>query len=157
MFGRLGVPPVEAVRAATMVAIEGGETYELGRDLVNDLRSRYPSVNDTLLGLVAQGLYWVSQRYLEVLFLDADTRVRLRLLELGRQYRDDRSDGAVVISVTQEDLAGLAGTSRATVNRVISEEERRGTLNRRRGKLLLLDAEAIEGRTRTTQAALHAG
>jgi CRP-like cAMP-binding protein len=147
MFGRMGLPPSKAIRAATMVAVEGGETYELSRELMHDLRTRHPSVNDTLLGLVGQGLYWVSQRYLELLFLDADTRVRLRLLELGQQYREGDGDGTVVISVTQEDLAGLAGTSRATVNRVLGEEEHQGTLVRKRGKLLLFDPAAIERRT----------
>lgn len=155
MFGRIGLPPVQTVRAATMVAIEGGETYELGRELMDDLRSSYPSVNDTLLGLAAQGLYWVSQRYLEVLFLDADTRVRLRLLELGRQYRYGQDDTEVAIAVTQEDLAGLAGTSRATVNRVLGEEERKGTLARKRGKLLLFDPDAIERRTQPTPLAIR--
>jgi CRP-like cAMP-binding protein len=147
MFGRIGLPPVNAIRAATMVAVEGGETYELGADLMNDLRAKHPSVNDTLLGLAGQGLHWVSQRYLEVLFVDADTRVRMRLVELGQQYRDRETDGAVVISVTQEDIAGLAGTSRATVNRVLGEEERHGTLARKRGRLLLFNPEGIERRT----------
>lgn len=153
MFGRIGLPPVQTVRAATMVAVEGGETFELGREIVNDLRAKHPSVNDTLLGLAAQGLYWVSQRYLEVLFLDADTRVRLRLLELGQQYRDGRGNGPTVIAVTQEDLAGLAGTSRATVNRVLGEEERQGTLTRQRGRLLLLDPGPIEQRTQPASLA----
>jgi CRP/FNR family cyclic AMP-dependent transcriptional regulator len=146
MFGRIGLPPVEAVRAATMVAVEGGETYEVGRELMEQLRVEHPSVNDVLLGLVGQGLYWVSQRYLDVLFLDADTRVRRRLLELGRQYGPAGSEGAVVIFVTQEDIAGLAGSSRATVNRVLGEEERHGALERRRGRILLLDPRGLEER-----------
>jgi CRP/FNR family transcriptional regulator, cyclic AMP receptor protein len=44
-------------------------------------------------------------------------------------------DGEQWIPLTQEVLAELAGTSRATVNRVLNEEQRRGTLELRRGRM----------------------
>ena len=55
--------------------------------------------------------------------VDAETRVARRVLELGRVY-----GGAppVVIPLIQEDLAALAGTSRATVNRVLRDARTRG-------------------------------
>jgi hypothetical protein len=77
MFGRIGSPSVETVSAATTVAVEDRETYELGCALM-DPRASYPSANDTLLGFAAQGLYWVSQRYLEVSFLDANLARKAR-------------------------------------------------------------------------------
>ena len=67
---------------------------------------------------------------LEALFIEADRRVRRRLLELGNEYRDEA--GLAAIPLTQEDLAALAGTSRATVSRVLADEERRGTIMKRR-------------------------
>lgn len=146
VFGRMGLPPSEAIRAATMAAVEGGDTYELSREQMGALRAAYPSVNDTLLGLADQGLHWVGQRYVEVLFLDAESRVRRRLLELGRQYGDGSLDARSAILVTQEDVAGLAGVSRATVNRVLGEEERRGALKRHRGRIVLLDPGGIAQR-----------
>ena len=69
------------------------------------------------------------------------------MLELARLYSDEQRDG-VVVTVTQEDIAGLAGTSRATVNQVLREEERRGALERRRGKIVLLDVDALDLRAR---------
>jgi hypothetical protein len=42
----------------------------------------------------------------------------------------------------------MAGTSRATVNRVLREEQARGTVELRRGRTLVLDAEEIARRTR---------
>jgi CRP-like cAMP-binding protein len=36
--------------------------------------------------------------------------------------------GLTVITLSQEEVAGLAGASRATVSRVLAEEQRRGTL-----------------------------
>ena len=50
-----------------------------------------------------------------------------------------------MIPLTQEDLAGLAGTSRATVNQVLKAEQRRGTLELGRGRTTILDRAALDG------------
>lgn len=68
--------------------------------------------------------------------MPAETRVLRRLSELAAHYGDE-------IPLTQEDIAGLAGTSRATVNRVLRAEAKRGTVELRRGRTVLLDAHAI--------------
>ena len=73
-------------------------------------------------------------------------RVRRRLLELARLY--PAQDGQTLIPLTQELIAGLAGTSRATVNKVLREEERRDLVALRRGSTLLLDREALARRAR---------
>ena len=59
--------------------------------------------------------------------------------------------GEQAIPVTQEQLAALAGASRATVNAVLSAERRRGTIEVRRGATLVRDHNALARR-----AGLHA-
>ena len=46
--------------------------------------------------------------------------------------------------VTQEDIAAMAGTSRATVNRVLREEEKLGAVALARGRTAVLDEAALE-------------
>jgi CRP-like cAMP-binding protein len=53
-----------------------------------------------------------------------------------------------VVPLTQEELAGLAGTSRATVNRVLREEEGRGAVKLGRGRTAVLDEESLTRRAR---------
>jgi DNA-binding GntR family transcriptional regulator len=62
-----------------------------------------------------------------------------RLAELADVY----ADGDGVIALTQEELAQIAGTSRATVNRVLREQEERGTLTLMRGKTTIVDRELL--------------
>jgi CRP-like cAMP-binding protein len=50
--------------------------------------------------------------------------------------------------LTKEVLAELSGTSRATLNRVLNEEQRRGVLELRRGRTLVHDLEALTRRPR---------
>ena len=66
------------------------------------------------------------------------------LLELAELYGERA--GQVVVPLTQEGLAGLAGASRATVNQVLRAEEKRGTIELRRGKTVVLDREALAKR-----------
>jgi CRP/FNR family cyclic AMP-dependent transcriptional regulator len=141
MFGRVALGTIEAVREATVISLDDSETFELFRRQLDELRAAHPSVNDALIALAGLELRTVSVRLLEALYLDADRRVRRRLLELGEHYRDGSATAA--IPLTQEDIAALAGTSRATVSRVLAEEERRGTIAKRRRSIELLDVELL--------------
>jgi CRP/FNR family cyclic AMP-dependent transcriptional regulator len=62
-----------------------------------------------------------------------------RLGELADMYADD--DGS--IALTQEELGQIAGTSRATVNRVLREQEARGTISLKRGQTAIIDRESL--------------
>ena len=68
--------------------------------------------------------------------------LRRRVCELTETY------GSGVVPLTQEDLAAMAGTSRATVNRVLRDEEKRGAVALGRGRVTVLDVEELRRRCR---------
>ena len=80
--------------------------------------------------------------------MSAEKRIRRRLVEVSGGYASGDDEDARLVPLTQDDLADLAGTSRATVNRVLRSEEDRGTLKLGRGRTEVLDLEAIERRGR---------
>ena len=97
--------------------------------------------------LLADQLRRSNARLLDAHYLDADTRVRHRLADLLEVYGG--GEGPVTIPLTQEELAEMAGTSRATVNRVLREDERKGLLELRRGKTVITQVDAYaRGATR---------
>ena len=51
-----------------------------------------------------------------------------------------------VVPLTQEDIAAMAGTSRATVNRVVRDEAKRGAVELARGRITILDADELARR-----------
>lgn len=144
-FGELALVSDAAVRSATVSALEAGETRSVYRDDFARLQSRHPAVNGILVHLLAEQLRRANERIVEAHYVDADTRVRRRLLDLSRVYG---GQGSATVPLTQEALAEMAGTSRATVNRVLREEERSGTLELRRGQTLILDEAGLSRRTR---------
>jgi CRP-like cAMP-binding protein len=81
---------------------------------------------------------------IEAYYVPAERRVLRRVRELAELY--GRSSEEVVVPLTQEEIAELAGTSRATVNRVLREAERRGSIELRRGKTAVVDLDALSRR-----------
>ncbi len=145
-FGELALLLPDARRSATMEALEEGETRSVFRDDFARLQVEHPGVKDVLLRLLAQQLARASDRLVEAHYTDAESRVRRRLCELGERYAT--GEGEAVVPLTQEDLAGMAGTSRATVNRVLRDEERRDIVELARGRIRVRDLEGLRRRSR---------
>lgn len=145
-FGELALLLPDARRSATMEALEEGETRSVFRDDFARLQVEHPGVKDVLLRLLAQQLARASDRLVEAHYTDAESRVRRRLCELGERYAT--GEGEAVVPLTQEDLAEMAGTSRATVNRVLRDEQRRDILELARGRIRICDLEGLRRRSR---------
>lgn len=141
-FGELALLSPDAPRSATVAALEPGETRAVYCSDFERLRRRHPGVSEVLLQLLADQLRRSNARLLDAHYLDADTRVRHRLADLLEVYGG--GEGPVTIPLTQEELAEMAGTSRATVNRVLREDERKGLLELRRGKTVITQVDAYE-------------
>ena len=146
VFGELALLVPDARRSASVEALEPGETFSVFRDDFVRLQSEHPGVKDVLLRLLAEQLARASDRIVEAHYVDAETRVRRRLCELAERYAT--GEGEAVVPITQEDLAGLAGTSRATVNRVLRDEEKRGVLELARGRTIVGDLNQLRSRSR---------
>jgi CRP/FNR family cyclic AMP-dependent transcriptional regulator len=144
-FGELALVSEHAVRSATVSALEAAETRSVYRDDFARLQRTHPSVNAVLVRLLAEQVRRMDDRVVEAHYVDADKRVRRRLRELADVYG---GGAGVTIPLTQENIAEMAGTSRATVNRVLREEERSGTLELQRGKTIVHDVEALGKRGR---------
>jgi CRP/FNR family transcriptional regulator, cyclic AMP receptor protein len=138
-FGEIAVV-TGAERSATVTALEPGETLVVRGSELRRLAREHASVDEVLVRVLAEHVAFLSERLVEAYTVDAEARVARRVLELGRVYG---SGPPVVIPLIQEDLAALAGTSRATVNRVLRDAERRGLIEVGRGRTVLVDPEGL--------------
>jgi CRP/FNR family transcriptional regulator, cyclic AMP receptor protein len=141
-FGELALLLPDARRSATIDALEAGETRSVFRDDFRALQRAHPGVKDVLLRLLAEQLRRSTDRLVEAHHVDAETRVRRRLVDLAATY-----EGGVV-PLTQDDIAAMAGTSRATVNRVLREEVKLGAVVLARRRTTVLDVDGLERRCR---------
>lgn len=143
-FGELALLSDDATRTASAVALDAVETRSWHRIQVQDLRDRSPDVDRFLIEVLSEQVRRLSGRLVEALHLPAELRVLRRLSGLVDLY--DPSSDEVVVPVTQEDLASLAGTTRPTANRVLKDAEAAGLLALSRGRIAVVDRAGLSKR-----------
>jgi CRP/FNR family cyclic AMP-dependent transcriptional regulator len=140
-FGELAlVSGGDAERSATVAALEPSETRCVLQNDFARLRREHPRLDAVLAAILAERVRRLSDQLTEAYFLSAEARVLRRLADLAEIYGG-------VVSLPQEALAELAGTSRATVNRVLREQQARGVIELRRAKIAVRDPERLRPRT----------
>ena len=138
-FGELALA-TGSERTATVTALERGETLVVRAGELRRLASRHGSIHEVLVRLLAGQVTFLSERLVEAYTIDAETRGARRVLEVAGVYG---ATPPILVPLIQEDLAALAGTSRATVNRVLRAAEERGVVELGRGRTVVLDVEAL--------------
>lgn len=136
VLGELALLTPEGRRSASAEALEPVETSSIDRRLFDDLRATLPEVDDILLALLAARVRELDALLLEALHVPAEVRVLRRLRELAELYGE-------VVPLRQEDLAGLAGTTRGTVNRLLQRLVQSGTVELDRKRIRVLDHAAL--------------
>ncbi len=136
-------------RTATVMALEPTETLCVDRAQFQDLRKAHPAVDQFVVDVLVSTLRRLDTLLLEALYAPVELRVIRRLLDLTTLYgRDPAGPHGVEIALTQQDLAELAGTSRATANRVLRELEVAGAVTLTRNRIHVGDPAALQKRAR---------
>jgi CRP-like cAMP-binding protein len=144
-FGELAlVAGGERHRSATVAALERADTRSIVVGDFERLRREHPSVDGLLVRILAERVRKLSDRVTEAYYLPAEARVLRRLVELGDLYGG-------TIPLSQEHLAELAGTSRATTNRVLRGLERDGIVALGRSTVVVCDPEQLGRRSGATR------
>jgi CRP/FNR family transcriptional regulator, cyclic AMP receptor protein len=145
-FGELVLISPEAGRNGSAVALDATETLTLHRDQLDALRRENPTIDRFLLDAMAKEIRRMSTLLSEALYLPVEKRVWRRLLEVARTYGADGPD--LVVPLTQEDLAGLAGTTRPSANKALRAIEKAGYISMSRGEIRVLDHEGLARQAR---------
>ena len=144
-FGELAVVS-PAARNASAISVDTVETLAVHRNEFDDLRQRHPRVDRLLVEALTTEIRRLSIQLLDALYVPVERRVWRRLSELARVFGDDGDEP--IVPLTQADLAQVVGTTRPTVNRLLREGEAAGVIRITRGRVQIVDAEALARRAR---------
>lgn len=144
-FGEMALVADQPRRSATVAALEDAETMSVYKVDFDHVRARHPSVDRILLRFLTNEVRVLNERLLEALYVPVEKRVRRRLVELAALYGGGER---AVVRLTQETIAELAGATRPTVNQVLRDEEKRGTIELGRGRIDVIDVADIARRGR---------
>jgi CRP/FNR family cyclic AMP-dependent transcriptional regulator len=144
VLGEVGLTSRRRERTADAVALDPVTALVLRRADFDRVRRGAPEVDDFVMELMARRIDRLSHRVAEAHHVDVPQRVARRLHEVGRLYAT--GSGPVQVPLTQQDVAGLAGATRPTVNAALRALERDGVVRLGRGRIELLDLPALRRR-----------
>jgi CRP-like cAMP-binding protein len=144
IFGELAMLGEEP-RSATVESLEETEAIAiLGPDMRRLLRA-HPEISIKLIAALGRRLREANDRLSRQSFQTVQSRVATVLSQLVHAAREEGvSEGDVLITATQADLAQLAGSSRESASRFLAVLERAGIITQGRGRLTVHDAAALE-------------
>jgi CRP/FNR family transcriptional regulator, cyclic AMP receptor protein len=144
-FGELAMFDDER-RSATVEAIDQLEVVGIAG---LDMRRLVREHGDIALGVVVglgRRLRGANDRVARQSFQTVQSRVAGALAELVERSRDGEAPGVdVLVTVTQAEIARLAGSSRESASRFLAVLERAGVIEQGRGRILVRRPEALEG------------
>ena len=143
VFGELALLRTDPVRSATVAALRPGRTRLLRRVDLERLRSGPTGrqLDQFLLTALADQNLALTAQLIELLFTPTSKRIQRQLLRLHELGIVEDGDGWMRLS--QDELAMLTATTRATVNRVLRDLERRRIVDLGRGRSRIIDAAQL--------------
>ena len=145
IFGELAMFDDEK-RSATIEALDSLDALAiLGADMRRLLRE-HPEIAVKLVIALGRRLRAANERLTRQSFQTVQSRVAVVLAGLVRQAQSEGADGQdVLVTITQADIAQLAGSSRESASRFLAVLERAGVVTQGRGRVTVHDPAALDG------------
>ncbi len=144
IFGELAMFDDEN-RSATVETLDDVEAIAiLGADMRRLLRE-HPDIAVKLVSALGRRLREANERLSRQSFQTVQSRVAGVLGQLVRQAQaEGAQDADVLVTVTQAEIAQLAGSSRESASRFLAVLERAGIVSQGRGRLTVHEPAALE-------------
>jgi CRP/FNR family transcriptional regulator, cyclic AMP receptor protein len=131
-------------RESTAIVARPAQIARVNRRDLRAWMRTCPAAADHLLQVMARRLRTANDLHVDLVQVDAQTRIARILLHLARQM-GVAIDGGIAVphGLTQAQLAAYAGTSRESFNRALRVFAARGWLVAQRRAVVLLDRHAL--------------
>ena len=145
IFGELAMFDNE--RRSATITVEASDRLEAVAVLGADMRrllQEHPELAAKLVISLANRLRAANERLASQSFQTVQSRVANVLAQLVEQAQlEGASERDVLLTITQADIAQLAGSSRESASRFLAVLERAGTVTQGRGKLTVHEPAAL--------------
>lgn len=134
-------------RSCTATAITDVQAVEMDHGVLRAWIADRPEVAERLLRVLARRMRRSQDDLSDLIFSDAGARLSKQLLRLAQRF-GIQEDGALRVThdLTQEELAQLVGSSRETVNKLLTEFTQRGWIRLDGKGVLIIDCERLARR-----------
>lgn len=126
----------------TSKAVHASEVFVWEHSVIRQLAKAYPILSENALRTVLRYVALFAERHIALVTKPAQERLAFALTSLGSRAGHMVPTG-VEINIKNEDLASLADVSFFTASRVLQEWERKGAVEKSRGKVLIRSPEKL--------------
>jgi len=140
--GELALVEPAVRRTVTVFALDPTDALIVERGMFAGLGEPTTDGASFLLAMLTGRIRRLEEELALALLGTSEDRIAVRLAALADACLAGQAPDRE-IAVTQQDLASLTGTSRATVNRVLGELAVGGAITVRRGRIQILDRELL--------------
>jgi len=142
-FGEMSIFDGES-RSANVIALEDTEVFMLKRGDFLDLLEKHPKIAISLLQELAFRLRKSDQQIEGLSLSDAESRIAMTITRLAEELGMIRMGQVIIENLPyQQDIANMAGTSRETVSRMLKTLERKGFIQKRGRRLIILNYDGF--------------
>jgi CRP/FNR family transcriptional regulator len=130
---------------ATAEVLEDAEVGVIRCQDMDNLVIKNPGIALTLLKVMSGRLRFAQQKIMELALKDTTRRLAGTLLKLAEEHGTPGEGGTqICLSLTNQELANLVGTSRETVNRIMGELRRRKAIIVEKQAGIVVNKERLE-------------
>lgn len=131
---------------ATAEVVENAEIFVLRIDDFNCLLLAQPEMTLKLMQIMEQKIQMLQQRVQELTSQDILHRVIRALLRLAQESGEYSGENEVYIqmSMTNQDMANMVGSTRETINRVLNQLKKENLLEKNRHSVRIVDMDALK-------------
>ncbi len=143
IFGELAVIDGLA-RSATAVALTGTVLYTFSREDFRQHMKFCPQLALNFMKELTLRVRYNTRQVDSFASLDVPQRLARKLMELSNNYGLVEGNGVCInLTLTQSHLASLIGATRESINKSLGDFRRQGWISMNRGKLIILDPDAL--------------
>jgi len=127
----------------TAEAIEDTSLCLLPKEMIHQLLNKYPDIGQQLIGILSNNLKEKEEQLLQLAYHSVRKRMSEVLIRLiNQQNSKDGED--ILLRISREDLAALAGMATETVSRTLSDFREEGLIGKQGSEIQILDITRLE-------------
>jgi len=130
-------------RVASVVTVGPCYVRKIGQTEFRDFLMRHPDAALAVNANVSAKLRLATWHRIEFGTSTMPVRVARMLIYLATRYGESTSDGVLIGSLTQSELAAMIGSREASVHKILKPLRSAGTIETRYGRILIRDRDAL--------------
>ncbi len=127
--------------AETAEAMEDTSICLLPKDMMEELLTQYPDISKQFIKILSNNLMEKEEQLMQLAYHSVRKRLSEVLIRLSRQ---EKSPDPLLLKVSRDNLAALAGMATETVSRILSDFKDESIIERKGSQIQILDLQRLQ-------------